>query len=112
MVMGHDSTVEYIKDVLEQFAPVLFKRMFGGYGIYKNGLIFAIILDDELYFKSDEVAESFYSQHDSQQFTYPIKSGKIVKMPYWKVPNDVMDDEDEMKIWFEYAYNAALRSKK
>lgn len=104
--------LEYVKDVLEPFEPIIYRKMFGGYGIYKNGLIFAIILEDELYFKSDESSEDFYSQHNSKQFTYPIRSGKLVKMPYWIVPEHIMEDSDVLKVWFDHAYNIALSSKK
>jgi len=40
--------VEYLKEVLELFGPITARKMFGGYGIYHNGLMFALVADDTL----------------------------------------------------------------
>lgn len=104
--------LEYILEILEPFGNITYKSMFGGYGIYKSGLVFAIIVDGELYFKGDkEQADEFYESEGSNKFGYESK-GKIVTMSYWKVPADVLEDEELLAKWFEFAYNAALKSKK
>lgn len=104
--------LEYILEILEPFGPIAHKSMFGGFGLYKSGLIFAIIADGELYFKGDKAeADEFYESEGSNKFGYEGK-GKIITMSYWKVPVEAMEDEELLAKWFEFAYNSALKSKK
>jgi len=86
--------------------------MFGGYGIYKNGLIFGLIIDNELYFKGDDIAVEFYKTYNSRPFTYSNKNDKIVTMNYWTVPPEAMEDKDKIVEWVNVALEAAVRAKK
>ncbi|MDF3047259.1 MAG: competence protein TfoX [Candidatus Midichloriaceae bacterium] len=97
--------LEYVKEILEPFGPITTRAMFGGYGIYKNGVIFAIIADNELYFKADDAASKLFQTYGSEPFTYMGKSG-LVKMRYWRVMPEVLEDEEELHKWFDMAYAA------
>ena len=103
--------VEYITDLLHPFGISNVRAMFGGYGIYKNGIIFAIIADNELYFKGDKITEHFFQEQGSQPFTY-IAKGKEYKMSYWHVPPEMLDDPDRLQTWFAMAYQAGVSAKK
>ena len=82
--------------------------MFGGYGIYCDNIIFAIIFNNELYFKADkDLAKDFASQ-GSVAFTYESK-GKVTALSYWKVPIDIIEDDDQLKIWFDKSMKIAMR---
>ena len=48
----HNEFLEYIREMLEPFGISKIRAMFGGFGIYKNGIMFALIEDHELYFKA------------------------------------------------------------
>ena len=107
----HNEFVDYVTDILEQLEEISVRQMFGGFGIYKNGLMFALIADNELYFKADENAAKFFQTYGSTQFTYQ-NSSKNVKMSYWKVVPEIFDDQDMIKIWIDLAYNVAIKNKK
>ncbi len=102
---------EYVIDLLHSYGDITAKSMFGGYGIYKDGVIVAIIVDDELYFKVDKTNQPQYESHDSEPFTYMGK-GKQVKMSYWKVPLDIMENEGELAAWLEKSYEISLKTKR
>jgi DNA transformation protein len=102
--MKKSEFLEYVLDCLSPLGTITSRAMFGGYGIYKDGLIFAVIIKDELYFKANKNTEEFYKSHDSLPFTYQGKKGPV-KMNYWKV------DTDHLKAWFDVANKAALNSK-
>ncbi|MBS0236772.1 MAG: TfoX/Sxy family protein [Proteobacteria bacterium] len=102
--------VEYVAEILEPVGPVTFKSMFGGFGIYKNGRIFAIIIDNELYFKADTETGAAFAKQGSEQFSYTIKSGKVVKMCYWRVPAEILDDSGFLQEWFALSYQVACKS--
>jgi len=103
--------VDYVKDIFEQFDAVTMRKMFGGYGIYRNGLMFALIADNELYFKADQETAEFFANYGSSPFTYD-NGRKLVKMSYWKVSDEVLEDQDMIKKWMDMAYNAAVKAKK
>ena len=107
--MDHDD----IQDLFRSVGPVTIKRMFGGKGIYVDGMIIAIYLRDELMLKGDREAGALYEAAGSGQWTYTHKkSNKPVSMPYWPIPSEAFDDPDEAAKWVRIAVDAARRSVK
>jgi DNA transformation protein len=100
-----------IIDQLASWGVVKAKAMFGGYGLYYQGQIFAIVVDEVLYFKVDAQTQTDYEVEGSQPFTYESKNTRV-SMSYWQVPPDILDDEERLLLWAKRAYHAALRSKK
>ncbi len=103
--------LEYIMEILAPHGEITARSMFGGYGIYKNGVIFALIAYDELYFKVDESNKSQYKKFDSEPFTYEAK-GKKSTMSYWKVPIEILENEEEIGVWLDQSYEISLKKKK
>jgi len=102
---------DYIVDMLSALGDVSTKRMFGGGGVYVNGIMFALIADDCLYFKVDDFNKCDYENAGSTAFAYH-KNDKPYAMSYWLVPEDIMED-DELRIeWASRAWDAARRGKK
>lgn len=90
-----------IGDVLGHMSDITEKRMFGGYGLYHQNRIFAIITgDDEVCFKAtDELAET-YAAAGATQFIYTgHKNKKPTPMPYWRVPEKILEDRDTIETW-------------
>ena len=88
-----------VYDVLGGISGITSRAMFGGYGIYKNGEIFAIIADSELYFKVDENTVLDFKKLGSSQFTYKKKDGKKYAMNYWLLPEEIMEDKERLESW-------------
>lgn len=109
--MSSKEFIKYVEEILEPFAPIKIRPMFGGYGVYKSDLIFAIIVDSELYFKADATAAEYFKSQGSRPFTYSGKN-KTVSMPYFIVLPEVLEDEEMLQSWFDMAYRSALQSKK
>ena len=65
----------YVVDLMQSLGPVQAKAMFGGYGIFLDGLMFALIADSVLYFKVDKTTENDFKLRDLEPFTYN-KKGK------------------------------------
>jgi DNA transformation protein and related proteins len=105
---------EFVAFVLESLQPlrgVSARRMFGGFGIYKDGVMFALIAHDTLYFKVDDGNRAAYEDAGLPHFTYADK-GKPIVMPYREAPPEGFDDRDILCAWAREAYAAALRAKK
>lgn len=72
-------TITNVINVMSPFGDITARRMFGGYGIYKEGIIIALFDEEELYFKSTPTSEPFYQSYGSYPFAYegqrrPVKS--------------------------------------
>ncbi len=89
------------------------RRMFGGVGVYANGLFFALIDDDVLYLKGDEALKPEFEAAGAHAFD-PFGEGK--PMAYWAAPADALDDQDILLAWsrksLEVAAKAATSKKK
>ncbi len=108
-----DSFHEFVMgDLFLETPNIISKKMFGGYGIYKGGVIFAIIADGELYFKVGESNKADYETRGSSPFTYKMPNGKPFEMSYWKLPEEIMEDREALSEWVEKAVAASKASKK
>ncbi len=103
--------VDYLNEVFEEFGAITSRKMFGGHGIYRDGLMFGLVADDELYFKVDKVSVGLFEEKSLEPFEY-IKNNKPMKMSYYLAPEEIYDEPDVAKEWAERAFEAALRSKK
>lgn len=86
------------------------RKMFGGYGLYHEGLMFALVADDTLYLKADADTVGDYTARGLGPFEYR-KGGRIVKMSYFLAPAEILEDRDEAARWARRAYEAALRGR-
>jgi DNA transformation protein and related proteins len=102
--------IEFLREVFEQFGPITARKMFGGYGVYHQGLMFALVADETLYLKADAENVATFEQAGLEPFAYN-KQGKIMKMSYYLAPEEILDDPEEAAIWARRSYEAALRSQ-
>mgnify|MGYP000324205942 CR=1 FL=1 len=104
--------VEYIiQEALGHISGITARAMFGGYGLYKDGIICGLIDDDKLYFKVDESNRKDYEEKGSGPFIY-VHKGKEMKMGYWLVPEDVLENRELAEMWLEKAVTASINAKK
>ena len=94
---------------MQSIGPVTAKSMFGGHGIFLNGLMFALVADSTLYFKTGKELENELKTKGSEAFTYS-KKGKPFKMSYYQAPEEALENHEDMKVWASKAYNAALQA--
>lgn len=85
-----------VHDALVNIDGITSRAMFGGYGLYKDGIIFGIIVDDELYFKVDDTNRKEYESFGSSPFTYEGKNRKKITMSYWKIPEEIIEDRERV----------------
>lgn len=103
--------VEYLKEVFVDFGPIYARKMFGGYGIYHNGIMFGLVADDTLYLKVDEAIQPLFEAKQLGPFEYD-KGDKVVKMSYYVAPDELLDDPQEAATWARRSYDVAVKRKK
>ncbi|HEU6441212.1 MAG TPA: TfoX/Sxy family protein [Microvirga sp.] len=102
---------EAIRDIFQSFGPVAIRRMFGGQGIYREGVMFALESDGALYLKADDETLGRFRDLGSQPFSYQTKGGRTTIMSYWLMPEAALDDPEEAADLARAALGAALRAK-
>ena len=99
----------FVQDQLSEFGEVEFKSMFGGIGIFKDGVMFAKIGGDKFRLKVDESNKKQFEDRGMK----PFHSEKKKKgMPYWEVPQDVLEDRTELTKWANQSFEIAINAKK
>ncbi len=101
--------ISHVLDLLQVIGPVRARKMFGGYGLFLQDLMFALIADDVLYFKADRESKKAFQDLNLEQFTYD-KKGKVFAMSYYQAPEESLEDVNEMRLWGKRAFAAALRA--
>ena len=99
----------HIVDLLAHFGICESKRMFGGFGIFHQGLMIALIADGSLYLKADDQTRALFESEDSAAFTY-IKQEKEFNLSYYLAPEVFFEESEACQYWAGLAYDAALRS--
>ena len=102
---------ESLHDVFEEFGLITIRKMFGGHGVFHNGFMFGLVANDELFLKVDGQIKSEFVERGLPAFEYS-KNGKLVKMSYHLVPDDIYDNKKHAREWAEKSYAAALRAGK
>jgi len=101
--------LDHLKDTLRGLGPVSVRRMFGGAGIYADGVMFALVADDTLYLKADDTTKQAFEAEGLSPFGYQ-GGGRHVALPYWRAPERLFDDPDEMAEWARAALHVARRA--
>ena len=97
--------LEYVLDQLSTWGEVRAKRMFGGAGLYRQGKMFGLIAGDVAYLKVGELNRADFERAGSRPFQpYPDKK---TTMPYWAIPEEVLEDREELARWAEKAFAVA-----
>jgi DNA transformation protein len=105
-----ESLVSLLQEQLEPLGRITFRRMFSGAGVYCDGVIFGLILRDTLHFKVDGGNRATYEAEGMEPFSYEAQ-GKIRQIgAYWRVPERLFDEPDEMLDWARAALAAGRRT--
>lgn len=107
-VRGHAA---HCAELLATLGPVDVRRMFGGHGLYVDGLILALVIDECLYLKTDASSRDAFQAAGCRPFQYEVP-GRTVTVSYWTVPDEALDSPAAMQPWARLALEAALRARK
>ena len=106
---------EFIRDLFAPFRPVTMKRLFGGAGLYADGLMFGLMFDGAIFLKVDETSIPDFEREGSKPFVYTRAKSKgrvgRASLSYWRLPERLYDDPDELAVWASRAFAIAERKK-
>lgn len=102
--------VQHVIETMGRFGPVETKPMFGGWGLYHEGVFFALVFDDTLYFKTDAENRTDFDARDLEPFVFHQKDGDTITTSYCRAPEEALETLDAMADWARKGYAAALRA--
>ena len=105
-----DEFVAHVRDLLQALGPVAPRRMFGGWGLFLDGVMFALIASDRLYLKADRQTEARFAEAGCAPFAYEAR-GKTIELSYREAPDGSLEAPDELLPWARLAVAAARRAK-
>ena len=106
---GQLDFVHHVVELLQSLGPVNSRRMFGGHGVFLDGLMFGLITSNELYFKADDESRDDFIELGLQPFSY-TSQGKTRSLSYYQAPEEALESIEEMTLWGNRGFACALRA--
>lgn len=104
------AVVQHFIDLMDRFAAVRARPMFGGHGLYRDGVMFALLANGALYLKVDDESRAIFTKWNLRPFSFAAK-GRTVQLSYHEAPPQALEDPAEMAQWCALAWQAALRAR-
>ncbi|MBI1407657.1 MAG: competence protein TfoX [Caulobacter sp.] len=103
---------EFLQDLFAPIGPVTVKRMFGGLGVWFDGMMFALVFGETVYLKADAETLPTFTAAGSEPFVYTQrKRDRQASLNYLSLPAGAEDDPAEASRWGRLAIEAALRAR-
>jgi DNA transformation protein len=100
---------EFVLEQMHTLSDIHYKAMFGGFGFYRKDLMFALVADENLYFKANDFLAEEFIALNLPAFVFESK-GKTMTLKYYQAPEQVFEDSEHMALWADKAYQCALRN--
>jgi DNA transformation protein len=108
-MVASDSFAEFLREQLAPVGPVTMRRMFGKTGVFCDGVMLGMVRDNTLYFRVDDDNRATFKEAESDPpLNYTKKTGTI-DLAFWRAPERLFDEPDELVTWARAALAAARR---
>ena len=108
--MSGAGDAEFLIELFSGFGPVTVRRMFSGVGVFADGLMIALVVDDVIYLKADDSFVPLFEREGQTPFSYKTRDGKRTLNSYWRMPERLYDEPDELAEWARHSLQAARRA--
>jgi DNA transformation protein len=108
-MVASDGFAEFLSEQLVPLGRITLRRMFGKTGVFCNGLMFGMVADDTLYVRVDDLNKSVFKEAGSAPPLNYKKQGRTIDLAFWRVPERLLDEPDELITWARAALAAARR---
>jgi DNA transformation protein len=104
-----DDFAEFLREQLEPIGRVSMRRMFGKTGVFCDGVMFGMVTDNTLYVRVDDQNRGIFKEAESSPPLNYRKKGETIDLAFWRVPERLIDEPDELVAWARAALAAARR---
>ena len=108
-MVASDSFAEFLREQLAPLGRVTMRRMFGKTGVFCDGLMLGMVTDDTLYFRVDDDNRVVFKEAEAVPPLSYEKQGRAIDLSFWRAPERLLDEPDELVSWARAALAAARR---
>src|SRR6476661_549146 len=108
-MVASDSFAEFLREQLAPLGRVTMRRMFGKTGVFCDGFMLGMVRDDTLYFRVDADNRAVFKEAEAFPPLNYAKRGGTIDLSFWRAPERLFDDPDELVTWARAALAAARR---
>jgi len=108
-MVASDSFAEFVREQLAPLGRVTMRRMFGKTGVFCDGLMFGMVTDNTLYLRVDDHNRAAFKEAESFPPLNYEKKGSTIDLSFWRAPERLFDEPDELVTWARVAMAAAGR---
>ena len=108
-MVASDGFAEFLREQLAPLGRVTIRRMFGKTGVFCDGLMFGMVTNDTLYFRVDDANRAVFKEAEAAPPLNYEKGGRTIDLSFWRAPERLLDEPDELVAWAQAALAAARR---
>jgi len=108
-MVASDRFAEFLRDQLAPLGRIAMRRMFGKTGVFCDGFMLGMVRDNTLYFRVDDDNRTAFKEAESFPPLDYQKKGGTIDLSFWRAPERLFDEPDELVIWARAALAAARR---
>jgi DNA transformation protein and related proteins len=108
-MVASDGFAEFLREQLAPLGHITMRRMFGKTGVFCNGLMFGMVTEDTLYVRVDDHTGTVFKEAESVPPLNYEKQGRTIDLAFWRLPEHLLDEPDELLTWARAALAAARR---
>jgi DNA transformation protein and related proteins len=108
-VVASDSFAEFLREELAPLGRVTMRRMFGKTGVFCDGAMLGMVRDNTLYLRIDDLNRMVFKEAEAFPPLDYEKGGRSIDLAFWRAPERLFDDPDELLVWARAALGAARR---
>lgn len=108
-MVASDSFADFLREQLAPLGHVTLRRMFGKTGVFCDGVMLGMVRDNTLYFRVDEANRAAFAEAAAFPPLNYEKGGESIDLAFWRAPERLFDDPDELLAWARLAFGAARR---
>ena len=108
--MPAKADLDRFDDLFAPFGRILVRRMFGGEGLFHDGVMFGLVYEERIFLKTSEDTRKSFIAEGLKPFTYPMKKGEGILTSYYPLPDRLYDDPEALAEWARAAFTVALES--
>jgi DNA transformation protein len=108
-MVASDSFAEFLREQLAPLGRLTMRRMFGKTGVFCDGVMFGMVTDNTLYLRVDDDNRAVFEEAQSFPPLNYEKKGSTIDLSFWRAPDRLFDEPDELVSWTRAALAAARR---
>ncbi|MBV9562495.1 MAG: TfoX/Sxy family protein [Bradyrhizobium sp.] len=108
-MVASTSFADFLREQLAPLGPISMRRMFGKTGVFCDGVMLGMVTDNTLYFRVDDDNKAVFKEAEASPPLNYAKQGATIDLAFWRAPERLFDEPDELLSWARAALAAARR---